>query len=85
MRLFGLVSLGLVLACAAMAGGAIHTHRQARILLENLKRLDTNSAHPRLSTRLERNTAISLRIRSVGTTFANMSLSSRIGFFRPFA
>ena len=43
MRLFGLVSLGLVLACAAMAGGAIHTHRQARILLENLKRLDTNS------------------------------------------
>ena len=43
MRLFGLVSLGLVLACAAMAGGAIHTRRQARILLENLKRLDTNS------------------------------------------
>jgi len=43
MRLFGLVSLGLVLACAAIAGSAIHTRRQAIILLENLKRLDTNS------------------------------------------
>ena len=43
MRFLGLLGLALVVACLAMAGGALRTRSQALALLEDLKQLDTNA------------------------------------------
>jgi hypothetical protein len=41
-RRLGVVCLGVVLTCAAIAGAALRTRWQARLLLEDVKRFDTN-------------------------------------------
>jgi hypothetical protein len=41
-RFFGFVGVGLILVCAGIGGGVVHTRRQAKMLLENLKGLDKN-------------------------------------------
>jgi len=43
MRVLCLVGLGLVLTCAAFAGGILRTRWQARALLEDIKRLEPNT------------------------------------------
>lgn len=42
LRFLGVVCLGAVLACAAIARAVLRTRWQARLLLEDVKRLDTN-------------------------------------------
>lgn len=53
MRLLKLAAAGLVLVCIAVAGGAFNAHRQAKMLLDGLKHLDT-SAEPSAAFRVFR-------------------------------